>query len=104
MLRRDSPKDIKMRNLAVILDDSPLVDIQYGQVREYPVEPGPHTLRITNTVYSRSAAFDMPPAGRTEFEVANVVSGLGGCMFVVLGMGPYKVALREISGTPSEEP
>ena len=63
-IRRDSPKDIKIRGLEILLDDKRVANLKYGQSVSLKVCPGSHVLKVTNSLYSKSEAFSLE-AGET---------------------------------------
>jgi hypothetical protein len=96
-ISRTSDRDIKMRGLEVLLDDQHLTDLSYGKQAEFEIEPGEHTITITNTVYTKKDRFTIG-AGRTAaYEIANIVTGLGSVMISAFGIGPYRVELRKLA-------
>ena len=96
VVSRNSPKDIKIRDLYIELDGNEIAALEYEKSYEGPLIPGEHTLTATNRLYHRSESFTSSEGERVAFEVANIASGCGGLMFIVVGMGPYKVKLKRV--------
>jgi len=93
---RTSPRDIKIRDLYIGVDGTEIGNVPYGETLEIPVTQGEHSLTATNRLFTKHATFTCEGDQRVEFEVANVASGCGGLLFVVVGMGPYKVDLKRV--------
>ncbi len=91
---RTSPRDIKIRDLYLELDGKEVGNVLYGDAFEMPVAPGAHKITATNRLYHRSDTFSCKEGEKIEYDVANTATGCGGLLFVVVGMGPYKVQLK----------
>jgi hypothetical protein len=93
-LSRVSDRDIKMRGLQILVDGEHLTDLSYGRTQEFPLAPGEHTLVATNTVSTQRDTFQVQPGRTVAYETANVLTGVGGVMMSILGIGPYRVELK----------
>jgi hypothetical protein len=71
-VRRTSDDDIKQRELYVSLDGERLGILLYGDVATIAVRPGPHQLRVHNTLSPKKAEFDAAPGQHVRFRTANV--------------------------------
>jgi hypothetical protein len=94
---RNSDQDIKMRGLEVFVDGKFLTDIAYGKSLSFELEPGSHTILISNTIYKKQEDFVLAAGASATFQVANVVTGFGAMMISALGVGPYRVSLQRVS-------
>ena len=93
---RNSPKDIKIRELHLLLDEVEIGNLGFGDSIERSIPAGEHRVTATNRLYSKSEDFAIGEEETVTFETANIASGCGGLMFIVVGMGPYKVRLRRV--------
>jgi hypothetical protein len=93
VVTRNSRRDIKIRDLYLLVDDVEIGNVAFGGSIERPFPAGEHTLTVTNRLYSQKVTFDLEDGQRAEFEAANIARGCGGLLFVVVGMGPYQVSL-----------
>ena len=97
VVRRDSPDDIKMRNLEVHLDGRWVADLEYGRAFEAEVEPGDHELMVTNKLKSQRAAFVAREGETVAFLGTNVLSKGPSVVLAGLGMVMYSATLRRIA-------
>jgi len=93
---RTSPRDIGFRGLEVFLDDKFAVNLQFGETRDLRLPSGEHTLRVTNSLYTKRDSFTVNPGETMAFNVANIGGGLFGVLTVIGGTGPYKVHLERV--------
>ena len=93
VVRRSSPDDLQIRDLLVQVDHLPDFNLKFGYKREISLEPGEHTVSVTNRLYTKKATFTLTPGETVAFEVANYASGCMAAFFMGLGMGLYKVRL-----------
>ena len=61
LIRRNSPHDFQDRQIYVWIDDEALGKIRYGDAISRPIEPGRHTVRVFNTLVSRTLTVDAAP-------------------------------------------
>jgi hypothetical protein len=69
----------------------------FGQSIIRDVAPGPHTLRVHNTLVWKTVRFDVKPGEQVRFEAINRAGHLTYPMLVILGAGPLYVTLRRVS-------
>ena len=92
---RNSPDDIKMRDLYVSVDELPEWNLQFADTRSIQLSPGEHRVKITNRLFSKSETFTLAAGQTTSFRVANIPSGpLFAPLMVIGGMGGYKVRIE----------
>ena len=102
VLRRTSPKDIKMRDLYVQVDDRREVTLLFGEWVEVRLEPGEHRLRVTNRLFTKRETFDLAEGETVRFEVANVPGSLlFAPLLIISGTGAYKVTVKKVEETES---
>jgi len=101
VISRDSPKDIKIRGLFVLLDGKEVANVAYGKTFEMSLKPGPHTLKVTNNLYSKVVELDLKEGETATFAARNVISGLWAVIIGWSGLAPYKVVLEQVG---REEP
>ena len=103
IVQRKSEQDIKMRDLLVRVDDGPQFNLNFGQSKEFDIEPGDHTLHASNRLYSDTTTFSINENETLTYEVANLTSGCIAALFIGLGMGLYRVRIERLKGLPPEE-
>src|SRR5579862_9055445 len=94
VVNRNSTRDIKIRGLFVFVDDKEVANIAYGESFDTELQPGSHTLKVTNKLYSKSVDLDLKEGETAEFTAANVLSGLWAVIIGWSGLAPYKVVLQ----------
>jgi len=94
---RTSDEDFKERQLVIWIDGEKLGDLMFGHAFSRDVAPGPHTLRVSNTLVWKTVAFDVKPGEQVRFEVVNRPGKLTYPMLVLLGAGPLYVTIKRLS-------
>lgn len=85
-----------MRGLEIYVDDQFVFDLQYSKTFTLHVEPGEHTVKVTNRLYTKKMDLVLSAGETIRLDVGNVVRGLGVLMMSSLGVGPYKVFMRRV--------
>ena len=88
--------DVGLRQLVITLDGERLGDLLYGQSMQRDVAPGPHRLRVSNTLVWKTLEFDVKPAEQVRFEAINRAGKLTYPMLVLLGAAPLYVTVRRV--------
>jgi hypothetical protein len=94
---RRSEEDFKQRQLVVWLDGEKLGDLMFGDAFTREVHPGPHKLRVSNTLVWKTVSFDVKPGEQVRFEAINRPGRLTYPMLVMLGVGALYVTLRRVA-------
>src|SRR5690348_1096968 len=68
---RTSEEDFKQRQLIVYLDEQKLATLMWGDSVTRDVEPGPHRLRVSNTLVWKTVEFTTQAGEQVFFEVVN---------------------------------
>ncbi len=96
-ITRRSQEDFKQRQLVVWLDGEKLGDLMFGDAFSRDVHPGPHKLRVSNTLVWKTVEFDAKPGEQVRFEAINRPGRVTYPMLVMLGVGPLYVTLRRLA-------
>jgi hypothetical protein len=96
-IERRSDEDFKQRQLVVWLDGEKLGDLMFGDAFRRDVLPGPHKLRVSNTLVWKTCDFQVKPGEQVRFEAINRPGRLMYPMLVLLGVGPLYVTLRRVA-------
>jgi len=96
-ITRKSEEDFKQRQLVVWLDGVKLGDLMFGDAFTREVHPGPHALRVSNTLVWKTVQFDVKPGEQVRFEAINRPGRFTYPMLVLLGVGPLYVTLRRVA-------
>jgi hypothetical protein len=94
---RTDPADVKQRQLIVSLDGQRLGQLMFGESLTHEMLPGPHRLRISNTLFWKTIAFDARPGEDVRFEAVNRAGRLTYPMMVVMGAGPLYLTVRRVA-------
>src|SRR5215208_7850784 len=91
---RNDPGDVKQRQLIVSLDGRSLGQLMFGETLTHEMLPGPHRLRISNTLFWKTISFVAKPAEEVRFEAINRAGRLTYPMMVIMGTGPLYLTVR----------
>lgn len=94
---RRSQEDFKQRQLIVWLDGERLGDLMFGDAFKKDVHPGPHKLRVSNTLVWKTVEFDVKPGEQVRWEAINRPGRITYPMLVFIGVGPLYVTLRRVA-------
>ena len=95
-IARTHQSDFGQRQLIITLDGERLGDLMFGDAFRRDVAPGPHTLRVSNTLVWKTVTFDVKPGEQVRFEAINRVGKLTYPMLVIFGAGPLYVTIRRV--------
>jgi hypothetical protein len=93
LIRRNSPHDFQDRQIYVWIDDEALGKIRYGDAISRPIEPGRHTVRVFNTLVSRTIAVDAAPGEQVRLQCGTGLPTVGWLMMIFLHVSYLKVWL-----------
>jgi hypothetical protein len=91
---RTSEQDVRIRQLVVSIDGKNAGTLLFGESMTQEVEPGPHRLRVHNTLVWKTVELEIGAGEHARFTVVNR-AGFGTYSMVgLLGAGPLYVGLR----------
>src|ERR1700737_1954169 len=93
-VRRTDPADFKQRQLVVYLDGQLLGELLFGESLTREILPGPHRLRVSNTLVWKTLPFDAKPGEDVRFDAVNRPGKLTYPLMIFMGVGPLSVTLR----------
>jgi hypothetical protein len=94
---RKDPADFQQRQLVVYLDGQRLGEILFGESLTHEILPGPHKLRVSNTLVWKTLAFEATSGQSVRFEAVNRPGMLTYPLMIIMGVGPLYVTLRRVS-------
>jgi hypothetical protein len=94
---RKDPADFKQRQLVIYLDGQRLGEILFDESLTREISPGPHKLRVSNTLVWKTLAFEAKAGESVRFEAINRPGKLTYPLMVIMGVGPLYVTLRRVS-------
>ena len=93
VVRRHSPHDFQDRQIYVWIDDEPLGKIRYGDAINRVIEPGRHTVRVFNTLLSRTLTIDAAPGEQVRLQCGTGMPTAGWLMMMFLHVTYLRVWL-----------
>lgn len=90
-----SEQDAKQRQIVLSLDGAPLATLLYGQQVTREIPPGPHRLKVHNTLVWKTIAFDAAPGADVRLRVVNRAAPGMMWMVALLGAGPMFVTVED---------
>jgi hypothetical protein len=95
-ITRTSEEDYKSRQLNVWIDGARVATLLWGDSVSLELTPGPHRLRVSNTLVWKTIDFVAGPHEQIFFEALNRL-GLGSLFFLMaLGAGPLYLTVRRM--------
>ncbi|MFN7914120.1 MAG: hypothetical protein U0Q55_02185 [Vicinamibacterales bacterium] len=96
LVTRSSERDVKNRQIFVSLDGKDVGDILFGEKIDRPMKPGPHRMRVHNTLFWKTLEFDAAPGETVHFETVNYAKK--GFLHIVLliGVAPLFLAVERV--------
>ena len=93
---RTAEEDFKQRQMIVYFDGQKIGTLLFGDSVSRDIEPGPHSLRVSNTLVWKTVDFVAAPGEQIFFEIINR-AGFGTYpMLMILGVGPLFVTIRRM--------
>lgn len=93
LVRRTSPHDFQDRQIYLWIDDEPLGKIRYGEAIKQPTEPGEHTIRVFNTMFTRALTINVAPGEQVRVQCGTGMPAAGWLMMVFLHVTYLRVWL-----------
>ena len=93
---RTSEQDVGTRQLIVWIDGERVGTLLWGDSITRELEPGPHRLRVSNTLFWKTVDFTLEPGQQIFFEAINRMGRGSVLMTMFLGAGPLYVTLRRM--------
>jgi hypothetical protein len=94
---RTDAADVKQRQLIVWLDGTRLTQLMFGETLTQEILPGPHRLRVSNTLFWKTITFEAKPGEVVRFETVNRAGRLTYPLMVVMGAGPLYLTVRKVT-------
>jgi len=93
--RRD-PADVRIRQVVVTLDGEPFATLLFGETATRPISPGPHRLRVHNTLVWKNVTFDAAAGEHVRFRTVNRAGPGSMTLVALLGAGPLYVTVERV--------
>jgi len=95
-ITRTSDEDFKSRQLIVWVDDVKVATLLWGDSITCELQPGPHRLRVSNTLVRKTLEFAVHPGEQAFFEAINRMGPGSIFMVMLFGVGPLYLTLRRM--------
>ena len=95
-ISRNSPDDIKQRQIIVKLDGKRLGELMHGSEISREVEPGRHRLQVDNTWNWKNIDFTLAPGEQARFQTVNRGGRFTWFLVGTLGVGPMYVHIERV--------
>jgi hypothetical protein len=93
---RTSQADLKTRQLIVWIDGTRVATLLWGDSVRCELEPGPHRLRVSNTLFRKTVDFSVSPGEQVFFEAINHLGPGSVLVTMLFGAGPLYVTLKRM--------
>lgn len=90
---RRSTEDVRQRQLVLALDGRSWATLLFGETATRELEPGPHELRVHNTLVWKTVSFEAAPGDHVRFSAVNRAGWGTYTMLSLLGVGPLYVSV-----------
>jgi hypothetical protein len=95
-ITRTSEEDCQTRQLVVSIDGKSVATLLWGDTVRCDLPPGPHRLRVHNTLVWKTIDFVLAPGEQAFFEAVNRAGSSTYLVVALLGVGPLYVRLRRM--------
>lgn len=99
VVSRTSALDFQDRQVYVWIDDVSLGNLRYGQCFSHAIEPGEHTVRVFNTLMSRSLTVHVAPGEQVRLQCGNGMPTAGWLMMIFLHVTYLRVWIEREKGS-----
>lgn len=97
VITRDHPGDVQDRPVYLWIDGEKWDGVlRYGKALTRELEPGGHTVKASNTLFSITEQFDAAPGETVRYRCENGLTGGGMLMVLMMGVAYLKVKLVRI--------
>ena len=95
-IARTHASDVGLRQLVITLDGERLGDLLFGDSIQRDVAPGPHRLRVSNTLVWKTLEFDVKAGEQVRFEAINRAGKLTYPLLMLFGAAPLYLTVRRL--------
>ena len=88
LTRRDA-RDVRDRQIVASVDGEPLATLLFGDTVTRDLAPGPHRLRVHNTLFRKTVELELRQGEHARFNVINRAGAGIMALLVVFGAAPY---------------
>lgn len=97
VITRDHPQDIQDRPVYLWIDGKKWDGVlRYGRTFTSDLEPGPHTVKASNTLFSHTVKLDAAAGEEVRYRCENGLTGGGMIMVLMMGAAYLRVRLTRL--------
>jgi hypothetical protein len=96
IVARTLPTDVGQRQVYVVLDDEPIATLMFEQLVTRDITPGPHRLRLNNTLVWKTIDFEATSGETVEFHFANRAGRFVLPFLAVMGVAPLYLTVERV--------
>ena len=93
-ITRNAPDDVQDRWIRIVIDDSPVEILRYGEVLRRDVAPGRHTIKAHNTMTKDVIEVDVAPGEEVRIRCTNRLARGGILTMLTMGFAVLRVRLE----------
>ncbi|HUR35282.1 MAG TPA: hypothetical protein VM032_15870 [Vicinamibacterales bacterium] len=97
LITRSSARDVRNRQIFVSLDGTSIGDVLFNEKIQRNIAPGPHRLRVHNTLFWKTIEFDAAPGETVHFETVNYAGRGFLSAVMIIGVAPLFLAVERIA-------
>lgn len=98
IVRRSSRYDFQDRQIYLWIDEEPLGKIRYGEAISRTIEPGPHSVRVFNTLFTRRLTMEAAPGEEVRLQCGTGMPTAGWLLMIFLHVTYLNVWLEREDG------
>jgi len=96
VVARTLATDVGQRQVYVLLDGENIATLLFGQSVTRDIAPGPHRLKLNNTLVSKSVDFIVSPGEQVEFHLANRAGRFALPFLALMGVAPLYLTVQRV--------
>jgi len=96
VVARTLANDVGQRQVYVSLDGEDLATLLFGQSITRDIAPGPHRLKLNNTLVRKSIDFTASPGEQVEFRLANRAGRFAMPFLALMGVAPLYLTVERV--------
>jgi len=96
VVARTLTSDVGQRQVYVTLDGEDLATLLFGQSVTREIAPGPHRLKLNNTLVWKSVDFTALPGEQVEFHLANRAGRFALPFLALMGVAPLYLTVQRV--------
>ena len=104
VILRTSERDIRNRQIFASLDGVSLGDLVFDTRIEKQIAPGPHLLRIHNTLFWKTIEFDAAPGEVITYQTINYAGRGFLNLVLIIGVAPLFLAVERLEADAAATP